>query len=122
MGDKGFICKAICGILLSISVIFSIIYYAKCYITNNYLIFTKSDKIILLLLLFSILIVSLLLIIILIYVIKLRQDITIILEELASVEDNCIKVDRQTQRIIMNLSKKLGVMTYQKKDQLIEKY
>lgn len=114
MGSKGFMCKIIFCIILSVLIIASIIYYASCYIINNNLIFTQSDRFILLLFGVGALFTCIVFIILLCCLVKIRYKLIEILDTMADTEDNIASCQRTTQEMIMDLAKDLGVINHPK--------
>lgn len=115
MDKRGLSKRAILCVLLALFVIISIFYYGRCYIINHELVFTESDKFILLI--FSIISVftSTMLILIILLLNKIKNNIINIIEELSDVEDNNIEMEKIIQKMIIELSKDLGVDYYSKK-------
>lgn len=115
MDKRGLSKRAILCVLLALFVIISIFYYGRCYIINHELVFTESDKFILLI--FSIISVftSAMLILIILLLNKIKNNIINIIEELSDVEDNNIEMEKIIQKMIIELSKDLGVDYYSKK-------
>lgn len=111
--------KKIIQIVFCISIMalvgYSTIYYAGCYLRDSQLIFTSKDR----LLLFSIFALIFILIIIvcvlLVKFIRLESQMKQIISDISSVEDNLVGLQRTTQEIIMELSKRLGVGNFEKK-------
>lgn len=93
----------------------STVYYAGCYIRDNQLIFTAKDKFILFFIFLLIFILILIVCILLIKFIKLENQMKQIISDISSVEDNLVGLQRTTQDIIMELSKRLGVGNFEKK-------
>lgn len=116
MGSKGFIYKVVFCIVLSVLIIASIIYYSYCYIINNNLIFTESDRFILLLFGVGTLVVCIVLIIVLCLLVRIRNNLKEIVDTMVDIEDNNAKLHRETEEIIMKLAKDLGVMNHPKKN------
>lgn len=116
MGNKGLFIKIILAGITSFVTILSVVYYGKCYIINHSLMFTKSDKFILLFIAVCVLIVIIVLIALIFNTFKMRkcmfailEDLNVIKEEIYDIEDNSIELQRVTQKMIMDLSKELGV-------------
>ena len=114
MEQKGFLLRVVICLGLSIMTIFSVIYYGYCYFINGYLVFTQADKFILYLLMTNIILMAIFFITTMLYIVQLRKEIRMILEDIANAEDNNIQFQKVTQLMIMKLSKELGVKGYQK--------
>ena len=114
MDKRGLTKRAILYILLALFVIISVFYYGKCYITNHELVFTESDKFILLLFSIISIFTATMLILIILLLNKIKNNIINIIEELSDAENNNIEIEKITQKMIIELSKDLGVDYYSK--------
>lgn len=108
--------KLILYIAIAILVLISIIYFARCYLSDGEIVFTHNEAPLLFIVTVAIIFVSLLVIFLTVKVCYLESAVVAILEDIASSEDNSIEFQRITQNMIMNLSKKLGVEGLEKED------
>ena len=113
MEKKGITYKIVSSITLIVGIILSVIYYAKVYMINTNLIFTSKDQFILIIFGVCISIIIAIYIITFMFFINIKNEIQIILQEIISAEDNQIEFQRNTQMMILELSKKLGVIKNQ---------
>lgn len=107
--------RIVLWLLVILLVVVSTIYFARCYLCNNELIFTSEDSAVLLLFLTFILFMSAIMIFLVIKVYKLEKFIIRMVEGIVLTEDNLICFQRTTQNMIMDLSKKLGVNDFEKR-------
>lgn len=101
--------------LITFFVIISIIYFAKCYIYDSGLVFTSEDEAILIVFSISVLFIAITLIYLILRTNKLENVVIDLFRNIVSIEDNLVNVHRNTQNMIMNLSKKFGVGDFEKK-------
>lgn len=93
----------------------STIYYAGCYLRDNQLVFTSKDRLLLFAIFSMIFILIVIVCVLLVKFIRLENQIKQIISDISSVEDNLVGLQRTTQDIIMELSKRLGVGNFEKK-------
>jgi uncharacterized membrane protein YcjF (UPF0283 family) len=101
-------------------VCFSVLYYAKSYITDLELIFTTEHKLILLAFSVGVIIMASFMGYLLYRNVRLEKLILTILDSIADIEDNNIRFNRVTQNMIMKLNKdvkrKFGVSNHVDKE------
>jgi hypothetical protein len=108
--------KAIGMIVLCAVVAFAMIYFAKCYIGEDFnLSFTPEDRLMLLILGIIMVVMIINQMFVLIRLDRQEKAIYDIYDTIAEVEDNIINLSRDTQTVLLDAINKFGVGKFEKK-------